>query len=122
MANLIDAVELLKAGDWQAAHLIAQADESIEGSWAHGIVHLLEGDRANAGYWYRKAKRPLPPDGAIDAEISALADALRRRPRWERVSSMAVASARCSRCRAMAACLTRATGAPLSPRNMIGVA
>lgn len=71
------ALALLRRGDWQGAHVIVQNDESLIGYWAHGIVHLLEGDRDNARYWYRKAKRPLPQDDAVQAEIRALAQACR---------------------------------------------
>lgn len=72
MGDMKDAIEFLESGDWEAAHRIVQEDPSREGSWAHGIVHLMEGDRSNAGYWYRQAGRPLPPDSAITAEIAAL--------------------------------------------------
>ena len=65
-------MELLEAGDWQAAHVIAQGDGSWLGSWAHGIVHLMEGDVANAGYWYRRADRALPEVSRINEEIAAL--------------------------------------------------
>ncbi len=41
-------------------------------SWAHGIVHLIEGDRPNAGCWYRRAERDLPDDVEIESEIVAL--------------------------------------------------
>ncbi len=67
------AVKLLQAGDWEAAHEIVQDDESSLGAWAHGIVHMLEGDMANAGYWYRRADRPLPGKEEADQEIRALA-------------------------------------------------
>ena len=79
MSDLVTALEHLKAGDWQAAHGIVQEDESALGAWAHGIVHLMEGDRANAGYWFRRAERPLPagdPEVSIAAEIDALAASL----------------------------------------------
>lgn len=69
------ALTLLRRGDWQGAHTIVQNDETPLGYWAHGIVHLLEGDRDNARYWYRKAKRTLPLDDAVQAEIGALAAA-----------------------------------------------
>lgn len=69
---LTDAIPLLESGDWQAAHLIAQADPSELGSWAHGIVHLMEGDLKNAGYWYGKAARKLPDASEIGSEIAAL--------------------------------------------------
>ena len=72
MATLDDAVRLIEAGDWQAAHTIVQKDSSQLASWAHGIVHLMEGDRANAGYWYRRADRELPDDVEIATEIAAL--------------------------------------------------
>ena len=74
--ELRKAVDALAAGDWQAAHPIAQRDSSAHGCWAHGIVHLLEGDRRNAGYWYGRAGRDLPDAGAIDAEIAALRKAI----------------------------------------------
>lgn len=70
------AVEALAAGDWQTAHPIAQRDSSAHGCWAHGIVHLLEGDRRNAAYWYRRAGRELPASDAIATEIAALREAI----------------------------------------------
>ena len=72
MANLDDAVRLIETGDWQAAHTIVQKDSSQLASWAHGIVHLMEGDRSNAGYWYGRAARDLPDDVEIGSEIAAL--------------------------------------------------
>lgn len=72
MSSLSEAIELLEAGDWQAAHRIVQKDPSALASWAHGIVHLMEGDRRNAGYWYGRAGRELPDDAEIGAEIAAL--------------------------------------------------
>lgn len=76
MEDIQDAIAFLESGDWEAAHAIVQEDPSREGSWAHGIVHLMEGDRANAGYWYRRAGRPLPIEAAIESEIAALRTAL----------------------------------------------
>jgi hypothetical protein len=72
MATLDDAVRLIEAGNWQAAHTIVQKDSSQLASWAHGIVHLMEGDRSNAGYWYRRAERDLPDDVEIDSELAEL--------------------------------------------------
>ena len=75
--DLAEAIVLLETGDWRAAHKIVQQDEeSPLACWAHGIVHLMEGDAANARYWYRRAKRPFRPD--IPAEIAALSESLRR--------------------------------------------
>jgi hypothetical protein len=69
---IVKAVRCLEAGDWQAAHGIVQNDASTIGCWAHGIVHLLEGDLDNARYWYRRAHRPLPHADTVAAEIAAL--------------------------------------------------
>jgi hypothetical protein len=44
-------------GEWEAAHQIAQEDASAEGAWVHAWLHRIEGDAANAGYWYRRAQR-----------------------------------------------------------------
>ena len=75
MATLNDAIAHLEGGDWEAAHGIVQQDGSAHGCWAHGIVHLMEGDRRNAGYWYGRAGRELPGDDAIASEIGALKEA-----------------------------------------------
>ena len=77
MGTLKQVVDLLAAGNWQEAHAIVQNDASPRGAWAHGIVHLMEGDRRNASYWYRRAGRDMPPaDAAIAREIAALRSAL----------------------------------------------
>jgi hypothetical protein len=71
--QLSKAVAHLQAGDWQAAHEIVQRDEeSPLACWAHGIVHIMEGDRSNARYWYRRAGRPFDKDTSASDEIKAL--------------------------------------------------
>ena len=63
----------LEKGDWQAAHEIVQKDEeSALYCWAHGIVHLMEGDVPNARYWYGQAGRKLPREPVVAQEIEAL--------------------------------------------------
>ncbi len=74
--TLLEAVELLENGDWEAAHIIAQSDDSELGSWAHAIVHLMEGDLSNASYWYKRAGRELTTPDNITQEISALKNEL----------------------------------------------
>jgi hypothetical protein len=76
-AELSKALGLLRKGDWEAAHRIVQRDEeSPLACWAHGIVHLMEGDTSNARYWYREAKREFPRHPSIPEEIDALDAAL----------------------------------------------
>ena len=71
------AIEHLGAGEWQAAHEIVQQDEdSPLACWAHGIVHLMEGDLPNARYWYGQAKRDFPAEPDAKAETKALGRAL----------------------------------------------
>lgn len=77
-ADLQSALAHLRAGDWEAAHKIVQQDEdSPLACWAHGIVHLMEGDTSNARYWYREAKREFPRAPSIPDEIRALEAALK---------------------------------------------
>jgi hypothetical protein len=45
-------------GDWQAAHEIVQAEDDRDSAWVHAWLHRVEGDPANAGYWYRRAGMP----------------------------------------------------------------
>jgi hypothetical protein len=62
-------------GEWEAAHAIAQDDPSAAGAWVHAWLHRVEGDDANAGYWYRRARRPVAA-GPTDAEARAITAAL----------------------------------------------
>lgn len=61
-----DWSEALKAlwfdakGDWESSHNIAQDMHNELGSWMHAYLHRKEGDRFNAGYWYRQAGRSYP--------------------------------------------------------------
>ena len=76
--DLRRALALLEKGDWPAAHLIVQEDEESRlACWAHGIVHLMEGDVPNARYWYRVAGRVLRQDFSVEAEIAALRETLK---------------------------------------------
>ena len=76
--ELTQALNLLRQGDWEAAHKIVRQDEDSPLScWAHGIVHLMEGDVSNARYWYREAKRVFPRQPSIPEEIDAFDAALK---------------------------------------------
>jgi hypothetical protein len=71
--QLARAVRRLEQGDWQAAHEIVQKDEASPlACWAHGIVHIMEGDLPNARYWYREAKREFPSKPSAAQEVRAL--------------------------------------------------
>ena len=69
-AELQQAVALALTGDWQASHLIAQKYEDDDvASWIHAVVHRMEGDLANAGYWYRRVGRELREDVGTAQEL-----------------------------------------------------
>jgi hypothetical protein len=72
------AIRHLRRGDWQKAHAIVQNDNTELGCWAHGIVHMLEGDLGNARYWFRRAGRPFPRERDPSAEIDALVRTLKQ--------------------------------------------
>ena len=69
--RLAEAIAHLETGHWQQAHAIVQQDETSPlACWAHGIVHVMEGDLPNARYWYRRAKREFSEN--VKAEVAAL--------------------------------------------------
>ena len=77
VAELRRAVAVALTGDWQAAHLIAQKYEDDDvASWIHAVVHRMEGDLANAGYWYRRVRRPMREDVSTDDELREIQGAL----------------------------------------------
>jgi hypothetical protein len=71
----LEALRLAAAGDWDGAHALVQDDASREGAWVHAYLHRVEGDLANAGYWYRRAGKP-EATGDLDEERRAIARAL----------------------------------------------
>jgi hypothetical protein len=62
-------------GDWDKAHGIVMKEESRDAAWVHAYLHRVEGDLDNAGYWYRKARRPAASE-PLPAEWDAIAAAL----------------------------------------------
>jgi len=48
--------------EWDQAHNIVQQEDDAASAWVHAYLHRKEGDDGNAGYWYRRAKRPLPAE------------------------------------------------------------
>ena len=59
-------------GDWKKAHECAQEEKTPIGSSVHAYLHRVEGDLANAGYWYKRAGKP-PATGTTAAEWDDLA-------------------------------------------------
>src|SRR5262245_28616281 len=61
--------------DWDRAHKLVMDEAGKDCAWVHAYLHRVEGDLANAGYWYRQAGRPAP-SGALDDEWTAIVSEL----------------------------------------------
>jgi len=61
--------------NWDAAHKIVQDEDDANSAWVHAYLHRVEGDLANAGYWYRRAGQPAAT-GALEAEWEQIVSAL----------------------------------------------
>lgn len=59
LSKPLQALWRLGRGEWDAAHRLAQDDDSADGAWVHAHLHRVEGDLGNAGHWYRRAGRPV---------------------------------------------------------------
>ena len=44
--------------NWDKAHRLAQGQDDEAGAWVHAYLHRVEGQNANAGYWYERAGKP----------------------------------------------------------------
>jgi hypothetical protein len=77
LSSPLRALRLLAAGDWEAAHKLVQDDPSEEAAWVHAHLHRVEGDLSNAGYWYRRAGRPVAT-GDFDEERRTIERVLER--------------------------------------------
>jgi hypothetical protein len=79
-SELLRAVELALAGDWDAAHqLVQQHEEDATASWIHAVPHKMEGDLSNSRYWYRRAGQLDHVDDEPRAELAAIQAELRNK-------------------------------------------
>jgi hypothetical protein len=59
-AGLTPALQSLwwmERGVWERAHGLIDDANGADECWVHAHLHRVEGDLANAGYWYRRAQR-----------------------------------------------------------------
>lgn len=69
----LQALWWMRHGDWNRAHECVQAHEGEpDCDSVHAHLHRQEGDLENAGYWYRRAGRPVSQQ-SLDEEWAALA-------------------------------------------------
>jgi len=62
-------------GNWDHAHKIAQDEDDASSAWVHAYLHRVEGDLGNAGYWYRRAGKPVAA-GPLESEWEQMVSAL----------------------------------------------
>src|SRR5271166_4951659 len=62
-------------GGWDRAHALVMDESGLDCAWVHGYLHRLEGDLANARYWYGQVRKPVPT-GRPPAEWDKIAGAL----------------------------------------------
>lgn len=80
--DLLRAVELALADDWDAAHnLVQQYEDNPTASWIHAVLHKIEGDSANSRYWYHRADQMSHVDAEPRAELTAIQAELQSRRR-----------------------------------------
>lgn len=84
MSNLNDellrAVELALAGDWDAAHeIVQQYEDNATASWIHAVLHKMEGDLGNSRYWYSRAGRLDRVNDEPRKELTAIQSELQSR-------------------------------------------
>ena len=73
--ELLQAVELALAGQWDASHqIVQQYEDDATAAWIHAVLHKLEGDLGNARYWYRRADRLDRVADEPRAELAAIRD------------------------------------------------
>ncbi len=78
--KLLAAVDHALAGDWQAAHEVAQDHEEDDlANWIHAVVHRMEGDLGNARYWYGRCRRSYRESVSTEDELREIQAALRAR-------------------------------------------
>ena len=82
--DLLQAIDLAVADQWDAAHrIVQQYDSDPMASWIHAVLHKIEGDEGNSRYWYRRAGKlehfSSEPKGEL-AEIREEVEQAARRP------------------------------------------
>lgn len=69
--NYTEILNIAKSGQWNQAHQLIQSDSDVLACLIHGYLHRVEGDQANAQYWYGRANQILP-DNTLKEEWSRL--------------------------------------------------
>ena len=57
---LLSALWWEAKGHWQQAYQLVDSLTTTDAAWVHAYLHRVEGDLANAQYWYQKAGQENP--------------------------------------------------------------
>lgn len=75
--ELLKAIDLALAGQWDAAHgIVQQYEGDPTAAWIHAVLHKIEGDLDNSRYWYRRAGKKEKVSDEPRAELAAIKDEL----------------------------------------------
>ena len=55
--------------NWDMAHNLVQDINTETAAWIHAYLHRVEGDIANADYWYNRARKD-PSHESLESELS----------------------------------------------------
>ena len=78
--DLLQAIALAGAGQWDAAHQIVQRyDADATAAWIHAVLHKIEGDHDNSRYWYRRAGKLEHASDEPMTELAEIREAIGRR-------------------------------------------
>ncbi len=77
---LIKSVQAALAGDWHAAHNIAQDYNDNTANWIHAVLHKIEPDEWNSRYWYRRTDKEYEDYADATEEFKAILTELQKQP------------------------------------------
>src|SRR5213592_1192309 len=69
----------LRRNEWNKAHAIVMGMRDKLAFRIHGLLHRIEGDLANARYWYDRAAVPFSKSKSAASEIEEITALLERR-------------------------------------------
>ena len=79
--NLLQAIDLALAGQWDAAHgIVQQYETDTTAAWIHAVLHKIEGDLDNSRYWYRRAGKLEPLSDEPKSELAGIRKEVDGRP------------------------------------------
>ncbi|MBX2992004.1 MAG: hypothetical protein KF749_12680 [Bacteroidetes bacterium] len=70
--ELVKAIELALADNWEEAHRIVQNYDDEFACWIHAVLHKIEGDEGNSRYWYRRAGREFSHFDSTNSELERI--------------------------------------------------